>query len=123
MGRSWLLAIDESPPSKNGAKWCCNALVRPGDAVHLVAVTAPPTYSVAPAAPIATAGAVAALSMNWEAQRKAEEERGKEMLREVAAELAEETKVRRGGAGAGGPGVGTGENRLGLCWGSADFRP
>lgn len=53
----------------------------------------PPTYSVAPAAPIATAGAVAALSMNWEAQRKAEEERGRQVLQEVAHELVEATKV------------------------------
>lgn len=95
MGRSYLLALDESPVSKNAALWCCNNIARPDDTVHLVAVTSPPTYSVAPAAPIATAGAVAALSLNWEAQRKAEEERARELLREVTEELAT-SKVSRG---------------------------
>lgn len=71
MGRSFLLAVDESQASQNAAKWCCNTLVGPGDKIYLVTVTPPPTYSVAPAAPIATAGAVAALSMNWEQQRRA----------------------------------------------------
>ncbi|GAB4816632.1 hypothetical protein N2152v2_003678 [Parachlorella kessleri] len=95
MGKSLLVAIDESVASKNAAKWCCNNLVKPEDTLHLVAVTAPPTYSVAPAAPIATAGAVAALSLNWEAQRKAEEERGREVLKEVMHELAADYGVDR----------------------------
>lgn len=93
MGRSFLLAVDESQASQNAAKWCCNTLVGPGDKIYLVTVTPPPTYSVAPAAPIATAGAVAALSMNWEQQRRAEEQRAQETLVATAKRITEGDQV------------------------------
>jgi hypothetical protein len=43
MGRSYLLAIDESPASKNAARWCCSNVIKEGDVLHLVAVTGKPT--------------------------------------------------------------------------------
>lgn len=133
-GRTFVVAVDESPRALEGAKWVVAALSRPGDRVELVAVTPPPAMAVSPPVPMATAGAVtgeaggtqavarrctgmrvlsrpkispthapsthplrtsfAAITTNWELQRKADEQRARKLLEETAAALRGEGPVR-----------------------------
>lgn len=58
MGRVILVAVDSSPQSQATALWAVNNLAHDGDSVHLAVVAPPPAYSMTPAAPIASAGAV-----------------------------------------------------------------
>ncbi|KAL4424950.1 hypothetical protein ABPG77_009679 [Micractinium sp. CCAP 211/92] len=88
MGRILLAAVDESPISQRAALWLLNSVARPGDDVHLLAIAPPPGFAMQPA-PIASAGAVAAISLNWEQQRKAEEERCRATLLKVVHQLPE----------------------------------
>jgi hypothetical protein len=48
-------------------------LRRASDELHLVTVLPPLVYNVYPVAPVATGAAVAAVTHQWEAQRRAEE--------------------------------------------------
>ncbi len=57
MGKTILIAVDDSPTSQNAALFGIN-LAKPGDEVRLIAVCPPPSYAMTPAAPIASAGAV-----------------------------------------------------------------
>ncbi|KAL4434290.1 hypothetical protein ABPG75_000731 [Micractinium tetrahymenae] len=88
MGRKLLAAVDDSPTSHRAALWLLNNVARQGDDVHLLAIAPPPSYAMQPA-PIASAGAVAAISLNWEQQRKAEEEKCRATLHKVVRELPE----------------------------------
>ena len=58
MGRTILLAVDDSPTSQTAALWATNNVARSGDTLHFLAVAPPPAYAMTPAAPIASAGAV-----------------------------------------------------------------
>ncbi|PRW59077.1 universal stress family isoform B [Chlorella sorokiniana] len=89
MGRSILVAVDASAASQAAALWAAHNLARPGDSLHVVAIAPPIAYAMTPAAPIASAGAVAALSLNWEQQRRAEEEQCRALLHEVVHKLPE----------------------------------
>lgn len=88
MGRTLVAAVDDSATSQRAALWLLNNVARPGDDVHLLAIAPPPSYAMQPA-PIASAGAVAAISLNWEQQRKAEEERCRVTLHRVVLQLPE----------------------------------
>lgn len=91
MGRVIVAAVDSSDASQRAAAWALNNIARAGDAFHLLAVAPPPSYAMQPA-PIASAGAyiqVAAISINWEQQRKAEEETCRHLLRKVVDRLPE----------------------------------
>ena len=57
-GRAFIVACDESAAAAAAATWCYGSMCRPGDRLELVAVTPPPTMSVSPPVPMATAGAV-----------------------------------------------------------------
>jgi hypothetical protein len=78
--------------------WRCPVLVdafgaQHPSALYLCAQVLPPlSYSVTPAAPIATAGALAAATHGWEVQRKHDEEHARSVLRE-ATDLAEKMGV------------------------------
>ncbi|KAI7840515.1 hypothetical protein COHA_005814 [Chlorella ohadii] len=89
MGRSILVAVDASAASQAAALWAAHNLARPGDSLHVVAIAPPIAYAMTPAAPIASAGAVAALTVTWEQQRKAEEEQCRALLHEVVHKLPE----------------------------------
>lgn len=58
MGRVILVAVDSSPQSQAAALWAAHNLAQEGDSVHLACVAPPPAYTMTPAAPIASAGAV-----------------------------------------------------------------
>ncbi|PSC72425.1 universal stress [Micractinium conductrix] len=113
-GRTLLVAVDDSPTSQNAALFAANNLARPSDALHLIAIAPPPSYAMTPAAPIASAGAVAALSINWEQQRKAEEEQCRHMLHKVVHQLPqsrrEELNIHRHVLPAGGGASGVAES-------------
>ena len=68
MGRNLLVAVDSSPQSQAAALWAANNMAREGDTLSLVAVAPPPAYTMTPAAPIASAGAVRQWA--WGCQRR-----------------------------------------------------
>ncbi|EFN51655.1 hypothetical protein CHLNCDRAFT_139849 [Chlorella variabilis] len=87
MGRVLVAAVDDSPHSQGAGTWAALNFARPGDELHYVSIAPPPSYAMTPAAPIASAGAVAALSINWEQQRKADEELCRQLLHQAGGPL------------------------------------
>ena len=81
--RKIALALDDSDCSIGAAKWAMKTIVRPDDEVHLLAVAALVTTGMAPAAPLATAGAVAAFTESYHEALKQDEKRIKELLKHV----------------------------------------
>jgi nucleotide-binding universal stress UspA family protein len=69
-----LVAIDDSPQSKRALQWAVrnSNVIGGNDELHLLVVLPPPPIPVAPTAPMATAGLLAAQSM--EQARKREEQ-------------------------------------------------
>lgn len=92
MGRVLVAAVDDSPHSQGAGTWAALNFARPGDELHYVSIAPPPSYAMTPAAPIASAGAVAALSINWEQQRKADEELCRQLLHQLVDKLPEGVK-------------------------------
>ena len=82
--RKIILAVDESECSLFAVRWAIgNAIIRPDDEVHLIACQAVITTGISPAAPLATAGAIAGLTASYHEAMKAEEQRCKTLLRHV----------------------------------------
>lgn len=102
-------AVDDSPTAEGAGLWAARNLARPGDTLHFISTAPPPSYTMMPV-PIASSGAVssqlqlgpscmlplvpltancclhlqvAALSINWEQQRKADEEQCRQLLVQV----------------------------------------
>ncbi len=71
--RRILVCLDESKQSVRALEWFLLHLRRASDELHLVTVLAPLTYPSYPIAPVATGAAVAAVTHQWDAQRRAEE--------------------------------------------------
>ncbi|KAG2423046.1 hypothetical protein HXX76_015562 [Chlamydomonas incerta] len=79
--RRVLFCLDESPQSIRGLEWTLLHLRRPSDELHLVTVLPPLAYNVYPVAPVATGAAVAAVTHQWDAQRRAEEHQAADVLK------------------------------------------
>ncbi|GIL85082.1 hypothetical protein Vretimale_9891 [Volvox reticuliferus] len=79
--RRLLFCLDESKQSVRALEWTLLHLRRASDELHLVTVLPPLTYNVYPVAPVATGAAVAAVTHQWEAQRRAEEHQAAEVLK------------------------------------------
>lgn len=78
--RTIYVAVDDSPHSKRAVQWAVrNTAVTQGeDELHIVTVLPPPPMPVAPGAPMATAGILAAQSI--EAARKRDEHEATQTL-------------------------------------------
>ncbi|GLC34202.1 hypothetical protein PLESTM_000169100 [Pleodorina starrii] len=79
--RRLLFCLDESKQSVRALEWTLLHLRRASDELHLVTVLPPLLYNVYPVAPVATGAAVAAVTHQWEAQRRAEEHQAAEVLK------------------------------------------
>ncbi|GFR44185.1 hypothetical protein Agub_g5360 [Astrephomene gubernaculifera] len=79
--RRLLFCLDESKQSVRALEWTLLHLRRASDELHLVTVLPPLAYNVYPVAPVATGAAVAAVTHQWDAQRRAEEHQAAEVLR------------------------------------------
>lgn len=86
-GRKILIAVDESQTSRRALGWALSHIFLPNDEVHLITVLPPIAYGVYPVAPVATAAGVAAVSRQWEAQKKHDEDVAKDTLK-AAVKLA-----------------------------------
>ena len=82
-----VIAMDDSDCARLAARWTLAKLVKPEDEVHVIAVRALVTAGIAPEAPLATAGAVAALHSGYHQALKQEEERVCHFLEDVRKEL------------------------------------
>lgn len=92
-GRKIIIAIDDSDCSLSAAKWAYITVVRPGDEVQLIGCQALISAGMAPAAPLATAGSVVALTANYQQALRDEEHRVKALLVHVKNEV-----LQHGGA-------------------------
>eukprot|EP00884_Botryococcus_braunii_P006627 jgi/Botrbrau1/15966/Bobra.0294s0004.1 len=84
------VAVDDSPHSKRALQWAIRntSVVQGPDELHFIAVLPPPPMPVAPSAPMATAGILAAQSV--EAARKRDEHEALQTLaraRELATKM------------------------------------
>jgi nucleotide-binding universal stress UspA family protein len=88
------VAIDDSPHSKRAVQWAVRntSVIKGPDELHFIAVLPPPPLPVAPSAPMATAGILAAQSV--EASRKRDEHEAIQTLAR-ARELVTKMGVRR----------------------------
>lgn len=77
------VAVDDSPHSKRAVQWAVRntAVTQGADELHMVTVLPPPPMPVAPGAPMATAGILAAQSI--EAARKRDEHEATQTLARV----------------------------------------
>lgn len=90
MVQTVFVSVDESAPAQHALKWAINQVLPPEGQLHIISVLPPASYAVTPTAPIATAGAVAAMSHTWEAQKKQDESAATTLLKQcsvVAQEL------------------------------------
>lgn len=74
---------DHFQTSKPAFEWALKHLVDEDDDVHIITVLPPVAYSVTPVAPLATAGAVSAVTHQWEAQKKHDEMEAAETLKQA----------------------------------------
>ena len=82
-----VIAMDDSECARLAARWTLAKLVKAEDEVHVIGVKSLVTAGIAPEAPLATAGAVAALHSGYHQALKQEEERVCHFLEDVRKEL------------------------------------
>jgi len=80
-----LCVEDHFQTSKPAFEWALKHMVDEDDDVHIVTVLPPVAYSVTPVAPLATAGAVSAVTHQWEAQKKHDEMEAADTLKQAVA--------------------------------------
>jgi len=86
-GRKIGIALDNSDCARDAVKWAYNLIVRPDDEVHLVAVSIAIPAGMAPAAPLATAGAVSAIAESYHRALKEEDTRVRELLKHYKGDI------------------------------------
>mmetsp|Transcript_32736 Transcript_32736/g.77628 ORF Transcript_32736/g.77628 Transcript_32736/m.77628 type:complete len:406 (+) Transcript_32736:74-1291(+) len=86
MGKTVMICVEDHFKSSRPAfEWSLNHIVEEDDELHVVTVLPSMAYSaVTPAVPLATAGAVTAVTNQWEAQRRVSEEHAAETLKEAS---------------------------------------
>ena len=109
-GKKIVIAIDDSDCSLSAAKWAYQTIIQPGDEVQLIACEALITAGMAPAAPLATAGSVAALTANYQQALRDEEHRVKALLVHVKNEVLKDPNAHIHCLPAAGGASGVGES-------------
>lgn len=109
--RKIVIALDDSACALTATKWALDTLAtRPDDEIHLLAVQALITAGMAPAAPLATAGSVAALTANYQQALRDEEVRVKSLLLHVRDTLLKRPDLHCHALPAAGGASGVGES-------------
>lgn len=103
------VCVDDSECALAASKWAMT-LVRPGDEVHLLGAEALVTAGGAPAAPMAGAGSVAALKVNYQQALADEERRVKALLIHIKETVLRRDDVHAHALPAAGGASGVGES-------------
>jgi len=84
MGKTVLICVEEHfKVSRPAFEWSLSHVVDADDELHIVTVLPPVVYGATPVAPLATAGAVSAITNQWDAQKRLDELSAADTLKEA----------------------------------------